>query len=322
LISASLLLYIFTSRLKLGSINMKKALLPSCFLLLSCVAPGRSYQNEDDVAVVAALGESVDPEIQLLQLRVTERNVHLEFTGCNISERFDFDEPPKQEVMKVLQDLPSGANPWHSSTCGRTKTILDSMQQMIVTQGWSCPEWKELPRTVLSFGCSVGIEAEEAKARFPMAEVMGYDIDASTVARARRRTNPGLNISFFSRLTELPERSFDLILVNNVLYNKMSTSDFRKFFQQLLGLLTPKGGLLELQVYDSTMLPMCGNSTWCKGMRFDASVAWEGVKELLPGVLRSPERSCQAATVPIGSDVVQASTLFLYRSGSQPWGNH
>lgn len=297
---------------------MKKALLLICFGFVSCVTPGRSSQNEDDAAVVAALGESPDPEIQLLQLRATERNAHLEFTGCNISENVDMDEPSKQEVMKVLQALPSGTNPWHSSTCGRTKAILDGMQQMIVTQGWSCPDWTEPPRTVLSFGCSVGIEAEEAKARFPMTEVMGYDIDASTVARARRRTNPGLNISFFSRLTELPERTFDLILVNNVLYNKMSTTDFRKFFQQLLGLLRPKGGLLELQVYDSTMLPACGNSTWCKGMRFDALVAWEGVKELLPGVLRSPERSCQAATMPIASDVVQASTLFLYRSGSQP----
>lgn len=300
---------------------MKKApLLTSFVFFVCCLTPGLSSQNEDEAAVVAALGESLDPDtdIQLLQLRATENHTHVEFKGCDLAEHYDFEEPAKQQVNKVLQDLPSGSNPWHSSTCQRTKTILDSVQQMVSTQSWSCPDWSEQPKKVLSFGCSVGIEAEEAKARFPMAEVLGYDIDASTIAKAKRRTNPGLNISFFSRLPELPEQGFDLILVNNVLYNKMSTTDFRKFFQQLLGLLNPKSGLLELQIYDNALQGPCSTESWCKGMQFDSSVAWQGIKELLPHVLQSPERSCHAATVSIGTELVNPSTLFLYRSGSQP----
>ncbi|CAL1143487.1 unnamed protein product [Cladocopium goreaui] len=47
-----------------------------------------------------------------------------------------------------------------------------------------------------------------------------------------------------------------------------------------------------------------------QGFQFNASIAWQGIRELLPTVLSlQPERVCSAVTVPS----VQGSTLFVYK---------
>lgn len=78
-----------------------------------------------------------------------------------------------------------------------------------VAQEEVCSGWAVAPARLLSFGCSVGIELEEALARFPQAQAVGYDLDPEVLRLARRRFGTLELVSDYDRL---PARGFDLIL--------------------------------------------------------------------------------------------------------------
>ena len=117
--------------------------------------------------------------------------------------------PCSQAVAAVLRATPAkSSNPWHSSICSRSKRLLDDLAHAVQLQEEVCSGWAKAPRKLLSFGCSVGIELEEALARFPKALAVGYDLDPEVLALARSRLGPLQLVSDYDRLPA----DFDLIL--------------------------------------------------------------------------------------------------------------
>lgn len=236
-------------------------------------------------------GDCEDNALGLLQHSARKtRYKDTTFLGCD----------PQEAYAMNLNDIDlhaAGFNPWKSSWCNRTKSLLDDLQTIIAKQQQPCG-WTDQPRSVLSFGCSIGIETREAKARYPGAIVYGYDIDPGIIEKAKMSTDPSLNIRYSSNLEDLP-RSFDLVLVNNILYKYISPSDFRSFLKQLVDLLDPQRGLLELMIYDRALYPPCDKAAACEGFKFDPSVAWNTIQEFWPEEARyMPARTCVTATYP------------------------
>ncbi|CAJ1347911.1 unnamed protein product [Effrenium voratum] len=254
-------------------------------------------------ALLLPFAWSQEEGLCLLQRQV--RRVH---GGCDPSESFEGAEPPKEGVAKVLQKIPEGsANPWHTSICSRTRRILDHLEAAVGLQEETCAAWGKKPESVLSFGCSVGIELEEALHRFPGARVMGYDLDSGVVEKAKKRLKSRAQV--VSDYGQLPAEGFDLVLANNLLYNGMPEGQFQRLLEQLLQLLRP-GGILELMVYSQRVKPP-SSCLWCEGFQFNSSMAWQVIRERFASE-RPPERSCGLVTVPS----VQGSTLFVYRRPS------
>ena len=241
--------------------------------------------------------------ISLVQRRASRRSPG---KGCNPDESFAAVSPSKEDVEEILEStLSDSANPWHTTICSRTKRVLDDLENAVNLQEEVCPGWATMPQKVLSFGCSVGLEIEEALFRFPNASVMGYDLDQSVVQRAQQRLKHRAQVQ--SDYTALPAEGFDLILANNLLYKNMSSAEFMILMKQLVNLLR-RGGILELMVYSQQVRPECPEGDWCQGFQFNASIAWQGIRELL-SIPIQPERVCSSVTVPS----VQGSTLFVYR---------
>jgi len=85
----------------------------------------------------------------------------------------------------------------------------------------------ESPTSVLSFASSIGVEAVELQARFGNAVVTAYDIDPSTIARAKLMFKSHCNckrvpIRFVSKRQQLQNRSFDIVLANHVVDDALS----------------------------------------------------------------------------------------------------
>lgn len=249
-------------------------------------------------------GEHGEDRLFLLQRRASRRSGG----GCAPGESFAAASPSKEAVAEVLDSVPAdSANPWHTTICTRTKHVMDDLENAVNLQEEVCPGWADPPEKLLSFGCSVGLEMEEALYRFPTAQVVGYDLDPFVVQRAQQRLRHRAQV--FSEYGALPAEGFDLVLANNLLYKDMSSADFVKLLKQLLKLLR-RGGILELMVYSQQVRPLCPTGNWCEGFQFNASIAWQGIRELLPTVLSlQPERVCSAVAVPS----VQGSTLFVYK---------
>ncbi|CAE8612869.1 unnamed protein product [Polarella glacialis] len=194
--------------------------------------------------------------------------------GCDAKQDYFDDFQGNSQVAD------ESANRWHYSDCARSKSYVDTFTDMVKNQSW-----KLQPSRILSFGCSVGFEPKEVKARFPEAEVWGYDLDAETIETARRDVDPQYNITFTSDRMELRPNSFEVVLINNVLYSYMSPGEFREFLRGALDLVHP-GGVLELTIFDDTRY--CtepgarGAGGYCEDYAFQEHVAWDVLAELLP----------------------------------------
>lgn len=223
-------------------------------------------------------------------------------TGCMVGDWFN----RKISDGHGNSSSPGIANTWQASWCNRTVRILDDFQQLMNKQRVSCG-WTLAPKTVLSFGCSIGIECLEASARFPEATVYGYDIDAKVIEMARKG-NDGRSpkIKFESKIADLPQYAFDLITVNNVLFQKMEPREFSVLLKQLNGLLNPLNGTLELMIYDKDMLERCPSDPTNpanNGLAFDPDVAWQGIADHVSA------SACSQATTSSWY-----SKLFVFRS--------
>eukprot|EP00441_Pelagodinium_beii_P013732 CAMPEP_0197663336 /NCGR_PEP_ID=MMETSP1338-20131121/57027_1 /TAXON_ID=43686 ORGANISM="Pelagodinium beii, Strain RCC1491" /NCGR_SAMPLE_ID=MMETSP1338 /ASSEMBLY_ACC=CAM_ASM_000754 /LENGTH=245 /DNA_ID=CAMNT_0043241645 /DNA_START=56 /DNA_END=790 /DNA_ORIENTATION=+ len=217
-----------------------------------------------------AFSDDEEQSLCLLQ-RKADVNFEATFSGCDPTEGYG--------MTHLLDEAwgAHGANPWQTSWCNRTKRILNAYGGLMeVLAKDSCPTaWNANPRKLLSFGCSIGIEAEEAKYRYPSADVFGIDIDEDVVEKAKHRTRSDLNITFVSKVEDLEPKSFDLILVNNVLYKYMKPSEFRVFLRRVLDLLEPEKGVLELMIYDRRVQAPCNKGDGqCENFTFDSQVAW------------------------------------------------
>jgi len=251
----------------------------------------------------AALSSDAEQSLCLLQRKAAD----VRFTGCDPTEQYGMSQTSREDKTS-----PGGDNPWQTSWCNRTKRILDAYEGLMqVLAKDVCPTaWNVNPKKLLSFGCSIGIEAEEARARYPAAQIFGFDVNADVIKKAQQRTKSELDITFVSKVEDLEPKSFDLIMVNNVLYNAMSPSQFRAFMQQALSLLNPETGVLELMIYDRRVQGPCFKGDGqCENFTFDSQVAWDGLREFWPAdVERLPARSCNSATTPS-----EFSTLFVSR---------
>lgn len=256
----------------------------------------------------AALSKDEEQSLCLLQRKAADVRLEPAFTGCDPTEVYGMSQFSRED--KNSQG--GGDNPWQTSWCNRTKRILDAYEGLMqVLAKDVCPTaWTVNPKKLLSFGCSIGIEAEEARARYPAAQIFGFDVNADVVKKAQQRTKSELNITFVSKVEDLEPKSFDLIMVNNVLYKFMSPSQFRVFMRQALSLLNPETGVLELMIYDRRVQGPClKGDGQCENFTFDSQVAWDGLREFWPAdVERMPARSCNSAITPS-----EFSTLFVSR---------
>lgn len=169
---------------------------------------------------------------------------------------------------------PGSANPWQFSTCNRSKLIWEDLQRELAAQ-----HWLTSPRNVLSFGCSVGYEAREARGRYPGAEVWGYDIESSAIEAAKASFN--MNSLFFTSDSSKLPQSFDLVMMNNVLYSHMTHAEVRSLLNKLVS-FAAEDGLVEITIFDPDEYCYPGDvKNSCEGFGFDPKIAWDVLHELV-----------------------------------------
>ena len=96
---------------------------------------------------------------------------------------------------------------------------------------------------VLDVGCSEGTFTGLAAERYPEAEVIGVDLSARALLRARAQRRPNMRFFAMNLLEEAPPGRFDLVFCCEMLYYTGSSSALRSGAERLRELLTP-GGLL------------------------------------------------------------------------------
>lgn len=96
------------------------------------------------------------------------------------------------------------------------------------------------PRRILDFACGVGDTAAALASAFPGAEVVGFDLSAAAVDRAREcHSGPGIS---FESGTELPAGPFDLCYVNGA-FHHIPAAEQPRVLAGLRAALAPGGWL-------------------------------------------------------------------------------
>ena len=112
---------------------------------------------------------------------------------------------------------------------------------------------------VLSLGCATGDELVSLRKRFPLAEIVGVDINAEVLSVASLKAASDGNMLTRSNTTELEEETFDLIFCLSVLCSyplrrsrpKLPFDIFEKAVVDVVRLLAPGGYLV---VYNAQYL--------------------------------------------------------------------
>lgn len=134
----------------------------------------------------------------------------------------------------------------HNTKEKRTQDTLDRFFNALENRGWTFGDdaMFKLPQTILSFGCSFGVEPTYLVSRFPKAKVYGFDISKNIIKIAERETE-GSHIEYTADSRDLPYGKVDLLTVNFVLMSAMSHDDFAESMKYWRSLLSQKG-ILEL----------------------------------------------------------------------------
>jgi cyclopropane fatty-acyl-phospholipid synthase-like methyltransferase len=102
------------------------------------------------------------------------------------------------------------------------------------------------PTRVLEIGCSEGVLTEKMAGALDAAEIIGVDISALALdrARARCRSFPSVSFALADVRHTLPDGPFDLILSSEVMYYLGSSAELAALRERLLARLSEHGRIM------------------------------------------------------------------------------
>lgn len=135
---------------------------------------------------------------------------------------------------------------------------------------------------ILDVGCGTGVVTERIAARFPEASVVGVDVHAPHIDRARQDHGSRPNLAFREGDAfelDVPDASMDLVVCRHVLH---AVQQPELVMQQLFRVLAP-GGHVHLLLEDYGMIHFAGT-------RLDTDRFWQGAVWRLAEVIGNDVR--------------------------------
>ncbi|TDE41722.1 methyltransferase domain-containing protein [Nonomuraea mesophila] len=101
-------------------------------------------------------------------------------------------------------------------------------------------------RRIIEVGCAEGAFTRTLAGAYPEARIVGVDVSARALARARRRVPGNGRVRFVQAdiLTHVPEQRFDLVFCSETLYYLGRPDRLRQVSARLAELLVPRDGVL------------------------------------------------------------------------------
>lgn len=166
-------------------------------------------------------------------------------------------------------------------------------------------------RSILDFGCGVGLSLEAHRQSFPHADIVGVDPSEASIDLANRRiSDPKTSLHCLSSFRDrVPVQKFDLIYVSCVLHH-VESDEWVPLLQELLGFCSDRGyiAVTEHNPYNPVTQRIVRRCPFDKDVTLIASAE---LRQTMISAGWQPVKKLNISFIPPSLKIIRQAEIFL-----------